>query len=153
MKNNIYIASDHAGFEMKQAIISSKKLSQYNFIDLGTYSKDSVDYPDYAEKLAFNVLKNNALGIGICGTGIGISVALNKIDGIIAALVTDPKIAHLACEHNNANVIALSGRYVSIEKNIKIIQAFLSSSFDSRHLKRINKIYSLEKKSKKDTSC
>lgn len=144
-KITIYIASDHAGYEMKQKIIQSKKLDFINFIDLGTNSNESVDYPDYAKKLGDAVLADDkCYGIAICGTGIGISISMNKIKGIYCALVTNKKIAHLARKHNNANVIALSGRFVSAKENVNIIYNFLNEKFEERHQKRIDKIKQLE---------
>lgn len=144
-KINIYIASDHAGYEMKQKIINSKKLDFINFVDLGTNSNESVDYPDYAKKLGEAVLADDkGYGVAICGTGIGISISMNKIKGIYCALITDKKIAHLVKQHNNANVIALSGRFVSAKENIKIIYNFLNEKFENRHQKRIDKIKQLE---------
>lgn len=137
--NKIYIASDHAGFEMKESI--KKEMNNLSFIDLGTNSSESVDYPDYAYALSNEVKKDkNSVGILICGTGIGMCIAANKVSGIICANVTSPKFAELAKQHNNANVIALSSRYVSVEENIEIINAFLSSTFEERHLKRIEKL-------------
>ncbi|WP_412031995.1 RpiB/LacA/LacB family sugar-phosphate isomerase [Malacoplasma muris] len=147
-KINVYIGSDHAGYDMKQKIISDPRLSFINFIDVGTNSNDSVDYPDYAEILANNVLKNNGYGVAICGTGIGISIALNKVKGIYTAVINDPEIAKLAREHNNLNVVSLSGRFSTADNNIKIIENFFKENFsnDPRHLKRLNKIKDIEKK-------
>ncbi len=147
-KINVYIGSDHAGYDMKQKIISDPRLSFINFIDVGTNSNDSVDYPDYAEILANNVLKNNGYGVAICGTGIGISIALNKMKGIYTAVINDPEIAKLAREHNNLNVVSLSGRFSTVDNNIKIIESFFKENFsnDPRHLKRLNKIKDIEKK-------
>lgn len=143
-KINVYIASDHAGYEMKKEIINSDELSFINFIDLGTNSKESVDYPDYAKKLAENVIKNKSYGIAICGTGIGISVALNKIKGIYTAVIMTPEIATLAKQHNDLNVISLSGRFNSLQNNINIIKNFLSSEFEQRHQKRIDMLKEIE---------
>ncbi|MGL5640275.1 MAG: ribose 5-phosphate isomerase B [Mycoplasmoidaceae bacterium] len=135
----IYIASDHAGFEMKESI--KQVMNNLSFIDLGTKSSESVDYPDYAYALANEVKKDkDALGILICGTGVGMCMAANKVNGIRCANVTSPTFAELAKQHNNANVISLSARYVSVEENVKIINAFLSSTFEERHLRRINKL-------------
>lgn len=146
-KLTLYIGSDHAGYEMKQKIISDSRLKNFDFIDVGTNSNDSVDYPDYASILANNVLKNKGYGIAICGTGIGISVALNKIKGIYTAVINDPNVAKLAREHNNLNVISLSGRFSTVDNNVKIIESFFSQdvSSDSRHIKRLNKIKDIEK--------
>lgn len=149
-KFKVFIGSDHAGYPMKQSILASKELCSFiDFIDVGTNSMESVDYPDFAQKIGKSILTNpNTYGIGICGTGIGISIALNKIKGIYAAHVTDENAASLAKKHNNANVIALSGRFISVEQNIKIITAFFSQEFEKgRHDVRLNKIKNLEKKS------
>lgn len=148
-KFKVFIGSDHAGFPMKQSILASKELNAFiDFVDVGTNSMESVDYPDFAQKIGENVLNNlNSYGIGICGTGIGISIALNKIKGIYAACVVDENAAELAKKHNNANVITLSGRFISVEKNISIITSFFSQEFEKgRHTDRINKIKNLEKK-------
>ena len=137
--NKIYIASDHAGFEMKEAI--KKSMNNISFIDLGTNSLDSVDYPDYAYALSNEVKKDeDSVGILICGTGIGMCLAANKVSGIRCANVTSVIFAELAKQHNKANVISLRGRYSSVELNVEIINAFLSSTFEERHMKRINKL-------------
>ena len=137
--NKIYIASDHAGFEMKEAI--KKSMNNISFIDLGTNSLDSVDYPDYAYALSNEVKKDeDSVGILICGTGIGMCLAANKVSGIRCANVTSVIFAELAKQHNKANVISLSGRYASVELNVEIINALLSSTFEERHMKRINKL-------------
>lgn len=147
-KIKVYIGSDHGGFEMKEKIRIAPELLEFiDFVDLGTYSeKESVDYPDYAEKIGEHVLKDKgSYGIGICGTGIGICIALNKIKGIYAANVNKTIEAELAREHNNANVITLSGRFTSVEDNIEIVKKFFSSHFESgRHKTRIEKIAKLE---------
>lgn len=143
-KINVYIGSDHAGYEMKEKIINDPRLNFINFIDVGTNSNDSVDYPDYAKAIADNVVKNNAYGIGICGTGIGISVALNKFNGIYTAVITDPNIGKLARQHNNLNVISLSGRFNSLDTNIEIIKNFFNETFEERHQKRLDKIKKIE---------
>lgn len=149
-KIKVYIGSDHGGFDMKEKIRNNHELLEIlDFIDLGTYSGDeSVDYPDYAEKIGENLLKDKgSYGIGICGTGIGICIALNKIKGIYAANVNKTIEAELAREHNNVNVITLSGRFTSIEDNVEIIKKFFSSHFESgRHEKRLDKITKLENK-------
>lgn len=137
----IGIASDHAGYLKKVKIIKylSKK---YEVMDYGTYNKDSVDYPDYAKKVC-HALNNNEieLGILICYTGIGMSIAANKIKGIRCAKVDNTKEAILTREHNNANVIALSARKSTLELK-DIIDKFLTTKFsnEERHLRRINKL-------------
>ncbi len=137
--SKIFIAADHAGFEMKDSIIESMK--DLSFEDLGTNSNDSVDYPDYAFTLSKKVLDNKgSFGILICGTGIGMCMAANKVSGIRCANLTSEKIASLAKEHNDANVISLSGRFVSLEENMQIINNFLNAKFEERHINRIKKI-------------
>ena len=148
-KIKVFIGSDHGGYEMKENIKKSNELSEIiDFIDVGTNSLESVDYPDYAEKIAKQVLRNEgSYGIGICGTGIGMCIALNKIKGIYAANVNKTIEGELAKEHNNVNVLSLSGRFTSVEENIEIIKKFFSVNFESgRHSKRIAKIKELENK-------
>lgn len=144
-KIKVYIASDHAGYETKEAIINSKELDFIEFVDLGTNSLCSVDYPDYAKKLGETVVSDsNSYGIGICGTGIGISIALNKVKKVRCALVTNKEVAPLARQHNNANVIALSGRFVSVNENVEIIKKFFNATFEERHQTRLDKISKME---------
>lgn len=146
-KIKVYIGSDHAGFPMKEGILASKELCSFiEFVDVGTYSMDSVDYPDFAQKIGESVLKNpSSYGIGICGTGIGIAIALNKMNGIYAANVVNQNGASLAKRHNDVNVITLSGRFISIEENIKIVYEFFTQNFEKgRHINRLNKIKKME---------
>ncbi len=148
-KIKVYIGSDHGGFEMKEKIRTNKELNEFlEFEDVGTYSTDSVDYPDYAEKIGKAVRENKgAYGIGICGTGIGICISLNKINGIYAANVNKIEEAKLAKAHNNVNVITLSGRFTTFEDNVKIIKAFFNEKFEAgRHVQRLEKIYDIERK-------
>ena len=137
-KNNIYIASDHAGFKLKEKLI--KIFPKIN--DLGTKSEDSVDYPDFAHKLTKEVLKNKkSVGILICGTGVGMSIAANRKKGIRAGLATNSKIARLIRRHNDANVLVLPGRFINTSEAKKSVRAFISTKFESgRHKKRINKL-------------
>lgn len=146
-KNEILIASDHAGFDLKQAL--QKSMTSYTWTDLGPSSPLRVDYPDFAEKLAKKIVKDNCAGILICGSGIGMSIAANKIDGIRAAVVENTTSARLAKEHNNANVLCLGARFLAPEYAAEIIEAWLSASFDpkesgGRHEARIAKIKLLE---------
>tara|TARA_B100000614_G_scaffold82891_1_gene74372 strand:- start:214 stop:633 length:420 start_codon:yes stop_codon:yes gene_type:complete len=139
MKNKtVYIASDHAGFKLKSQLL--KIFSK--MADLGTKSNESVDYPDFAHKLTKEVLKNkDNLGILICGTGVGMSIAANRKKGIRAGLVNNTKTARLIRKHNDANVLVLPGRFINTNEAKKCVQAFLSTKFESgRHKKRINKI-------------
>jgi RpiB/LacA/LacB family sugar-phosphate isomerase len=141
----IAIGSDHAGFALKQEIIAELKQDDHQLIDCGTYSSQSVDYPDIAEKVANKVLKDHILGILICGTGIGISIAANKIRGIRAALCHDPYSAALAREHNDANIIAIGSRVSGNGIALEMIKTFINSQFQGgRHQLRVEKIGSLE---------
>ena len=139
MKNKtVYIASDHAGFKLKSQLLNIFP----KFVDLGTKSNESVDYPVFAHKLTKEVLKNKRnVGILICGTGVGMSIAANRKKGIRAGLVSNAKIARLIRKHNDANVLVLPGRFIKINDAKKSVQTFLSTKFESgRHRKRINKI-------------
>tara|TARA_Y100001935_G_scaffold166438_1_gene137063 strand:+ start:36 stop:455 length:420 start_codon:yes stop_codon:yes gene_type:complete len=139
MKNKtVYIASDHAGYKLKTELIRIFP----EIADLGTKSDKSVDYPDFAHKLTKEVLKNKRnIGILICGTGVGMSIAANRKKGIRAGLVNNAKIARLIRKHNDANVLVLPGRFININEAKKSVQAFLYTKFESgRHKKRINKI-------------
>src|SRR3990172_1089435 len=131
----IFIGADHAGFELKGKIIEHLKEKNIKLEDEGTYSEESVDYPDFAKKVAEKVLNNkNALGILICGTGIGISIAANKVNGIRAALCTNEIMAEYARKHNNANVLCIGARIVGEELAWSIVNTFLSNEFEGgRH--------------------
>ena len=138
MKKKIFIASDHAGYEMKTKL-------NYHFsslIDLGTNSIESVDYPDFAHKLTTEVLKNEgSLGILICGTGVGMSIAANRTKGIRAGLVSKVEIARLIRQHNDANVLVIPGRFMENEEAKNCVQTFIDTEFEAgRHQKRIQKI-------------
>ena len=138
MSQSIFIASDHAGFELKSEIIKS---SDSSIIDLGTKSLDRVDYTDYADILISKVLYNDSKGILICGSGIGMSIAANRNRAIRAGIAFNPEIAKLMIEHNNANVLVLPGRFMSIEISLKCVNNFINSKFEGgRHQKRIDKL-------------
>lgn len=142
----IFISSDHAGYEVKELVKKDLHNKKYNVIDLGTNSLESVDYPDYAIKLGKEVAKDkNSLGIIICGTGIGISIACNKVKGIRAAILYSDEVAALAKEHNNANVISFGARTMTLEDILRRIEIFQSSEFNKRHEIRLNKIADYEK--------
>jgi ribose 5-phosphate isomerase B len=145
----IAIGADHGGFELKQVLIPFLQGRDIEVLDAGTHSADSVDYPNYAEAVALLVVHGDAdAGIVICGTGIGISIAANKVPGIRAALVTSPEMAALAKQHNNANVLALGGRILSQETAEACVAAWLDASFEGeRHLRRLDKISAIENNS------
>ena len=138
MDKKLYIASDHAGFALKSKLCGFFK----SLVDLGTNSEDSVDYPDFAHKLTNEVLKDNSnLGILICGTGVGMSMAANRVKGIRAGLVSNNEIARLIRQHNNANVLVLPGRFMDEEEAIKSVKTFIETEFEAgRHQARIDKI-------------
>ena len=138
----IAIASDHGGFELKERLKDYFASKSIVLTDLGTNSADSVDYPDFAKKMARYILGGQAdLGILICGTGIGISIAANRFKGIRAALLYSSFAAEMAKKHNNANVVVFGGRTMSFEDVVANLEIFLNASFEGgRHLNRINKI-------------
>ena len=137
----IYIASDHAGFNLKNSILS-KFGKKKKIIDLGPNSNISVDYPDYAKKLSKKIASDKgSLGILICGSGMGMSIAANKIKNVRAALCYSNKNTKLSRLHNNANIITLGERLISKNKAINLIKIFLSTKFEGgRHLRRIKKM-------------
>ena len=140
MNKKILIASDHAGFDLKQKLI--EQMPKNIFQDLGTNSKENVDYTDYANELAKRISKEKEdIGVLICGTGVGMSIAANKFNNIRAGLAFNSDIARLIKEHNDANILVLPGRYLDIQEAKKCVDNFLSSSFEGgRHIKRLNKI-------------
>jgi ribose 5-phosphate isomerase B len=142
----IAIASDHAGFELKFKIKNWLESAGYEVIDHGTYeSSESVDYPDYALPVAEDVRMRRAeRGVLICGTGIGMCIAANKVKGIRAANVRDLTTARLASAHNSANIITLGSRLIAFELAVELIECWLSTPFEPRHQKRIEKISSIE---------
>ena len=135
----IAVASDHAGFEMKDSILTYLKENKYEVIDLGTNSVNSVNYPDYGHKMAANILAGKAdLGILVCGTGIGISIAANRHKGIRAAVLYSDEVAEMTKRHNNANVLVFGGRTMDKKDVIKRIEIFLNTPFEGgRHQERI----------------
>ena len=141
-KINVAIGSDHAGFELKEFILNNLG-ETINFEDFGTDSKESCDFPDYAASVSeFIVNNSNYKGILICGTGVGMSIAANKFEGIRAANVTDIKTAVQSVEHNDANILCLGANNVSQDLSIEIINNFLSSALieEEKYIQRINKI-------------
>ena len=144
----IALGSDHGGLALKTDLIEFLTERGINVVDAGTNSEDSVDYPDFAEKVA-NLVADGAVdaGILVCGTGIGISIAANKIPGIRAALATDTFMAQMAKEHNNANVLVMGGRVIDSTKARQLTTAWLDASFEGgRHQGRLDKIAALERK-------
>ncbi|MDX9728712.1 MAG: ribose 5-phosphate isomerase B [Bacteroidales bacterium] len=138
----VIIASDHAGFRLKEKLVRWLISSRYEVKDLGCFSEDSVDYPDYAHPLALAVEKGDFdYGITICGSGNGISMASNKHQKIRSAVCWNEEISQLARSHNDANVCALPGRFISEAEAILIVKTFLTTEFEGgRHKRRIDKI-------------
>lgn len=145
----LYIASDHAGYPLKEELKTYLVELGFEFEDLGNQELDpSDDYPDFAYRLAHNVLENEgSKGILICSTGQGVCMAANKVDGIRAVLVHDEFTAHSAAEHLNANVICLGGRVTDFETAKKLVKMWLETEFsgDERHERRLEKIQNIER--------
>lgn len=146
----IAIAADHGGFELKDSMVEYIKGLGNEVMDLGTNSADSVDYPDYAKKVCEEIQQENSdLGILICGTGIGMSLAANKFEGIRAACVSDVYSAKMSRNHNNANVLCIGARVIGDEVAKLIIKTFLENEFEAgRHQRRVDKIMAFEKENK-----
>jgi ribose 5-phosphate isomerase B len=142
----IVLGSDHGGLELKEAIQTALVARGLEIVDYGTDNGDSVDYPDFAEKVASAVSRGESdLGILICGTGIGMSIVANKFPGVRAALAADEFMAKMAKEHNNANILVLGGRVLPKEKAVKMVNVWLDSSYEGgRHQRRLDKITLLE---------
>ncbi len=143
----ISIGSDHAGFEQKQQLVEYLQGEGYEVVDHGPDTDERVDYPDYAVKVAMDVsFKRADYGVLVCGTGIGMCIFANKIVRVRAANVTNPEFAALARQHNDANVVCLSGRFVDIETNKKIVDTFLTTDFEGgRHAQRLAKLLPIER--------
>ena len=146
----IAIAADHGGFELKDSMVEYIKSLGNEVMDLGTNSADSVDYPDYAKKVCEEIQQGNSdLGILICGTGIGMSLAANKFEGIRAACVSDVYSAKMSRNHNNANVLCIGARVIGDEVAKLIIKTFLENEFEAgRHQRRVDNIMAFEKENK-----
>lgn len=148
----IAIGSDHAGVDHKEALKKLAASMDIEVMDMGTHGSQSVDYPDFGEKAGLAVCSGQAdLGILICGTGIGISMAANKVKGIRAAVCWNEETASLAREHNNANVLCMGARFIPIDKSVEIARVFLATDFsgEERHMRRIDKISGIEERSSK----
>lgn len=144
----IALGSDHGGLSLKTEIIKHLKSKNIELTDFGTHTEDSCDYPDYALKVAEEVVAGNfELGILVCGTGIGVSICANKVPGIRAALCGDTFSAHATREHNNANILTLGERTIGTGLAIDIVDTFINAKFlGERHQRRIDKITEIEKK-------
>ena len=142
----IRIGSDHAGFELKESVRAHLESSGHDVVDLGAHSPDSVDYPDFAQLVGRAVAAGDAdFGVLVCGTGLGMAIAANKVHGVRAVQVTDPEFAKMARAHNDANVLTLAGRYTDPATAAIIVDTFLSTPFDSgRHQRRVDLIARIE---------
>lgn len=142
----ISIASDHAGFDQKQVLAEYLREQGHEVTDRGPENDDRVDYPDFAELVANDVAGGQAeRGVLVCGTGIGMAVAACKVDGVRAVNIINTQFAALSREHNDANVITLSGRFITEEENKAILDTFLTTEFGGgRHTGRVEKIMALE---------
>lgn len=136
----IAVASDHGGYELKELIIGYLMGMEHEVIDLGTNSNESVDYPEYGRKCAETVVSKKAdKGIVICGTGIGISIAANKVQGARCGLCTSVEMAELTRKHNDANILALGGRILNSDEALSIVEKFLGTEFEGgRHQRRVD---------------
>jgi ribose 5-phosphate isomerase B len=145
-KPRIAVGSDHAGFRAKETIKQYLEGAGYRVEDVGTFSEESVDYPDFARAVGERVAAGrDDLGVLVCGTGIGVSIAANKVEGIRAALAHDSLTARRAREHNDANVLALGGKVVGEDEAIAIVQEFLNAQFaGGRHQRRVDKITEMD---------
>ena len=143
--NEILIASDHAGYNLKKILIQELQ-GKIKFDDLGPFSEDSVDYPDYARKLSKKIdLKKDLLGVLICGSGIGMSMVANRFKNVRAALCMNNKMSILARQHNNANILVLGSRLISEQEAIKCLLVFLKTNYEGgRHQARLDKFNFVE---------
>ena len=143
--NEILIASDHAGYKLKKILIQELQ-GEIKFDDLGPFSEDSVDYPDYARKLSKKIdLKKDLLGVLICGSGIGMSMVANRFKNVRAALCMNNKMSSLAKQHNNANILVLGSRLISEQEAIKCLLVFLETEYEGgRHQARLDKFNLVE---------
>ncbi len=149
-KRRIGLGADHAGFQAKESIKKYLESAGYAVSDAGTWSEESVDYPDFAIEVARRVQQGqDELGILVCGTGIGMAIAANKIGGIRAAVAHDALTARMSREHNDANVLALGARVLSEHQIIEVAASFLSAEFaGGRHQRRVDKISELDQELK-----
>lgn len=138
----IAIGADHAGYDLKKVVINFLTEKGHEVEDFGCYSSESIDYPDYAHPVCESIEKGNSkMGVLICGSGNGISMAANKHTGIRAALSWEPEIAELGRLHNDANIVSLPARFISEEVALKIIEIFFATEFEGgRHQRRVDKI-------------
>lgn len=145
----VALGADHGGYELKEAIKAHLTEKGYEIVDFGTDSTESVDYAVYGEKVGEYVVKEGCLGILCCGTGIGISLAANKVNGVRAACCSDYFSAKMTRAHNNANILSMGGRVIGVGLALELVDVFLTTEFEGgRHQRRIDQITAIENKQK-----
>ncbi len=142
----LYVGSDHAGFALKEQVREHLEQEGHEVVDVGTHSEESVDYPDYARQVGEAVAAGDAeYGILVCGSGLGMEIAANKVDGVRAVQVMDTEMAKMSRMHNDANVVTLAGRYIEPATADAIVDTFLATAFEGgRHQGRVDKITAME---------
>jgi ribose 5-phosphate isomerase B len=142
----IHVGADHAGYPLKEQVKAVLEARGHVVTDVGTHGEESVDYPDFAAAVARAVVAGQAdVGVLVCGTGLGMAIAANKVAGARAIQASDPEMARMARLHNDANVLTLPGRHIDIERATDVLDAFLSTTFEGgRHQRRVDKIGALE---------
>lgn len=142
----LYVGSDHAGFALKEQVREHLEQEGHEVVDVGTHSEDSVDYPDFARQVGEAVAAGDAeYGILVCGSGLGMAIAANKVDGVRAVQVMDTEMAKMSRMHNDANVVTLAGRYTEPATADAIVDTFLATAFEGgRHQNRVDKITAIE---------
>lgn len=144
-KGRIYIGSDHAGFDMKGELNAYLEENGYDVVDLGSFTPEPVDYPDIAREVGEKVSENHgARGVLICGSGIGVAIAANKIQGIRATVAVNEEMAVSAREHNDINVVTLGARTTDLETAKKIVMAFLNTEFESTEERRVRRVEKID---------
>lgn len=144
---SLYIGSDHAGFALKAQVkeMLQKEFPAFKLTDCGCHSTESCDYPTFGKEVGVQVVKNNALGILMCGSGVGISIAANKVKGARAALCHDVTSARMSRLHNNANIVCFGARFTGVEVVFDIVRTFLKTEFEGgRHEKRVQLLHAIE---------
>jgi ribose 5-phosphate isomerase B len=144
----VAVACDHGGFPLKHLVLETVRMAGHDAMDLGTDSSESVDYPDYAEKVGRAIQRGEAeRGILICGSGVGAAIAANKMRGIRAGICHDTYSAHQSVEHDDANVLALGARIIGSALAVELVEAFLKARFtgEERHVRRVAKVLELER--------
>ncbi len=146
----VAIGTDHAGFSLKKSVVDTVRLCGHEVLDLGIYSEEKADYPDYAQKVGDAINSGSAdRGILLCGSGVGVCIAANKISGIYASVCHDTYSAHQGVEHDGMNVLCMGGRIIGSELAMDIVKSFLSAKFieSDNYIRRVNKIKAIESKS------